>query len=228
MQHEGIKKCIEQLENQFKLLKNNENGLAMSKYMKDRFSFFGIKSTERKLIQRNWISTLPKDFDNQTRWEIIHELWEKEEREFHYTAIDWLNSWNTKWIEVSDAAHLEWLITNHSWWDSVDALASNYVGKYCKKYPAQASELIEKWRNSDNMWLNRTCLIFQLKYGNTVDFELLKSLIRQYQPVKEFFIQKAIGWSLRQYSKFNPDAVREFIFEINLQGLARKEASKYV
>jgi 3-methyladenine DNA glycosylase AlkD len=228
MQHEGIKKCIEQLENHFKLLKNNENGLAMSKYMKGRFSFFGIKSTERKLIQRNWISTLPKDLDNQTRWEIIRELWTKEEREFHYTAIDWLNSWNKKLIEASDATHLEWLITNHSWWDSVDALASNYVGKYCQKYPAQAAEIIEKWRNSDNMWLNRTCLIFQLKYGNTVDFELLKSLIRQYQPVKEFFIQKAIGWALRQFSKFNPDAVREFIAEINLQGLARKEASKYV
>jgi 3-methyladenine DNA glycosylase AlkD len=78
------------------------------------------------------------------------------------------------------------------------------------------------------MWLNRSCLIFQLKYGNAVDFDLLKALITQYQPVKEFFIQKAIGWSLRQYSKFNPDAVRVFIDDIKLQGLAKKEGSKYI
>ena len=61
-----------------------------------------------------------------------------------------------------------------------------------------------------------------------MDFELLKSLIIQHQNRKEFFIQKAIGWSLRQYSKFNPKKVSEFILEINLQGLAKREASKYL
>jgi 3-methyladenine DNA glycosylase AlkD len=78
------------------------------------------------------------------------------------------------------------------------------------------------------MWLNRSCLIYQLKYKKDVNFDLLKSLIQQYQPVKEFFIQKAIGWALRQYSKFNPDEVRDFIEEINLQGLARREGAKYI
>ena len=78
------------------------------------------------------------------------------------------------------------------------------------------------------MWLNRTCIIFQLKYKDDVDFELLKDLIRQFQPNKEFFIQKAIGWSLRQYSKFNPVAVRDFVDEIELEGLAKREAIKYL
>ena len=92
----------------------------------------------------------------------------------------------------------------------------------------QIELVISNWRNSDNIWLNRTCLIFQLKYKNEVDFELLKSLIVQYQPNKEFFIQKAIGWSLRQYSKFNPEAISTFINDIQLEGLAKREASKYL
>ena len=61
---------------------------------------------------------------------------------------------------------------------------------------------------------------------------LTKNVTRIYGDISdkhdiEFFIQKAIGWSLRQYSKFNPEAVREFVIEINLQGLAKREASKY-
>ena len=74
----------------------------------------------------------------------------------------------------------------------------------------------------------RSCLIFQLKCIKDVDFELLTSLIRKFQSNNEFFIQKAIGWSLRQYSKYNPQAVRDFMAENKLSGLAKREASKYL
>lgn len=228
MNNETQIELISELEKQFRIHSNTENGLAMSKYMKDRFPFYGIKSQLRKEIQKQWIANLPKDLKSDERWELIRALWEKEQREFHYIAIDWLNSWNKKFIEEGDGEQLHFLITNCSWWDSVDSIASNYLGKYCLKFPVLSKKLIAKWRYDDNMWLNRSCLIFQLKYGNLVDFDLLKSLIKQYQPVKEFFIQKAIGWSLRQYSKFNPEAVRKFIDDIKLQGLAKKEGSKYI
>jgi 3-methyladenine DNA glycosylase AlkD len=217
-----------ELEETLKQQANEKNGIVMSKYMKDRFPFYGINSPTRKAIQQNWFKTLPENLTHESKWDIINELWEKEEREFHYIAIDWLNSWKIKEIEEDDSKRIEWLITNKSWWDSVDSIASNFLGKYCIKFPQEAEKLIEDWRHEPNIWLNRSCLIFQLKYKNKVDFELLKSLIKQYQFNKEFFIQKAIGWSLRQYSKFNKDAVATFVKEINLHGLARKEATKYL
>ncbi|MEY3236718.1 MAG: hypothetical protein RI883_819 [Bacteroidota bacterium] len=225
---EQVVQKIALLESEFKKHSNYEYGLSMSKYMKGRFPFYGINAPLRKQIQRQWMIELPNDLDNESRWKIVEELWGREEREYHHVAYDYLNSWNKKFILESDDQKLKWLISNNSWWDTVDSIASNYLGKYCKLYQNEADVLIEEWRNSDNMWLNRSCLIFQLKYGNDIDFELLKSLIIQYQPVKEFFIQKAIGWSLRQYSKFNPEAVRNFVDEINLQGLAKREASKYL
>lgn len=228
MSSEEINKLIDILENEFVKNSNKEKSLGMSKYMKNKFTFFGVNSPGRKEIQRKWISDLPKDLSKEERWEIVEKLWEKEEREFQYVAIDWLNGWNKKIISAGDSEKLEWLITNKSWWDSVDSIASNYLGAYCRKYPVEASELVEDWRHADNMWLNRSCLIFQLKYSDKVDFELLKSLIVQYQNVKEFFIQKAIGWSLRQYSKFNPEGVRKFVDQLKLTGLAKKEATKYI
>jgi len=206
---------------------NRERGLAMSKYMKGLFPFYGIDATNRRLLQAQWYPFL-KELTQNDKKHLIKELWVKDEREFQYAAIDLLNKTSLSKINCDDNLLLEWLITNKSWWDSVDAIASSYLGKYIQKFPEEGRKLIEEWRYSDNLWLRRSCLIFQLKYGNGVDFELLKNLILQFQHEKEFFIQKAIGWSLRQYSKFNPESVRSFITEIHLKGLAHKEASKYL
>ncbi|MFO0496088.1 MAG: DNA alkylation repair protein [Flavobacteriia bacterium] len=206
---------------------NRERGLDMSKYMKDLFPFYGIDATNRRLLQAQWYPFL-KELTQNDKKHLIKELWVKDEREFQYAAIDLLNKTSLSKINSDDDLLLEWLITNKSWWDSVDAIASNYLGKYVQKFPEEGKKIIAEWRDSENLWLRRSCLIFQLKYSTNVDFELLKSLILQFQHEKEFFIQKAIGWSLRQYSKFNPESVRSFITEINLKGLAHKEASKYL
>jgi 3-methyladenine DNA glycosylase AlkD len=159
---------------------------------------------------------------------LILALFQMEQREFHYIAIDFLNSFKTSEIEIEDGDFLESLITSNSWWDSVDSIASNYLGKYVKKFPAEGFKLMEQWANSENLWLMRSTLIFQLKYGNLTDFDFLKKRIYQFRMINEFFIQKAIGWSLRQYSKFNKDSVKHFLTEVELSNLARREAAKYL
>lgn len=220
------RRLIAMLEAQLLAEKNDKKAVNMANYLKGHFQCYGIKAPVRNGIQAAWFKELDKqEIDH---WDIICTLWEKDQREFQYIAIDYLNRIPKKKIHCDDYKILEELITSKSWWDSVDSIASNYLGKYFRKFPEQKKTVIERWRNSENLWLNRSCLIFQLKYKNDVDFELLKSLIVQYQNEKEFFIQKAIGWSLRQYSKFNPSAVREFIDEIDLKGLARREAAKYL
>lgn len=223
-----LSQLVESLESSFRLSASEANSIGMSKYMKGHFSFFGIKAEKRKEIQHSWLKQILKESPSEFRWELLKELFNKEEREFQYVAIDWLNTWDKKEISASDSEGIKWLITNKSWWDSVDSIASNFLGKYCQLFPDAGSDLIEKWRFSDNLWLQRSCLIFQLKYKEKVNFTLLKSLIVQFQMDKEFFIQKAIGWSLRQYSKSDPEAVRKFVEEIQLKGLAKREAIKYI
>lgn len=203
-----------------------EKGVNMAKYLKNKFPCFGIKAPIRNKIQRKWFNEIKSE--NFNHWDVVYELWDLEHREYQYIAIDYLKRLPKKAFHKDDYKYFEELITSKSWWDSVDSIACNPVGVYFQQFPEMIDQIITEWRNSDNMWLNRTCLIFQMKYKDDVDFELLKDLIIQYQDVKEFFIQKAIGWSLRQYSKFNPDGVREFMKEIDLQGLAYREGSKYV
>lgn len=85
---------------------------------------------------------------------------------------------------------------------------------------------IENFSNSDNLWLNRSVLLFQLGYKKQTDFELLKVLCIQHQSSTAFFIQKAIGWSLREYAKTNSEAVKNFVLVNNLKPLSKKEALK--
>ena len=73
-----------------------------------------------------------------------------------------------------------------------------------------------------------TCIIFQLKDGDNTDQKLLFELCAKYSKEKEFFIRKAIGWALRQYSKYNPKAVAGFIQKQKLSPLSVKEGSKYL
>lgn len=221
-----LTEAIEVLEHEMKAHEIPSKAVNMANYLKNKFVCYGIKSPVRNEIQKSWFASIKgKGLDH---WDVIFNVWDHDQREFQYIAIDYLNKIPKKDINLGDHKFIEELITTKSWWDSVDSIASNFTGKYFQKFPEQKDVIIERWRNSDNMWLNRTCLIFQLKYKDNVDFDLMKSLIKQYQGNPEFFIQKAIGWSLRQYSKFNPAAVKEFVEEISLQGLARREAIKYV
>lgn len=196
--------------------------------MRYKFEYFGLMADERKAVQREFFPLLNQKYKAPERWEIIRELWEKPQRECIYFAIDWMNTFPTKTFVPSDIEHIQFLLTNQSWWDSVDGIASNLLSKYNKQFPAQQKEWLSVWRESENFWLRRSCLIFQLKYKNNTDFELLQSLIRENLHDKEFFIQKAIGWSLRQYAKFQPEKVKDFVESENIEGLAKREALKHL
>lgn len=102
------------------------------------------------------------------------------------------------------------------------------LGQYLVEFPDAIDTTIDKFSNSDNMWLNRSAILFQLDYKKKTNFELLKTICIQHQSSKEFFIQKAIGWALREYAKTNSEAVKQFVLVNNLKPLSRKEALKNV
>ena len=213
---------IESLISEFENQANLEIAVGQKKYMKDKFEFYGISSPLRKTLQKPFLlkEQLPLKEDLE---ELIKTLWQKPQREVQYFAQELLNKY-TRQFEKEDYLLFEYMITNKSWWDTVDFIASTILGSYFILYPKQREECITKWISSNNMWLQRAALLFQLKYKDAVDEKLLSFTINSLLGSKEFFINKAIGWSLRQYSKYNPDWVLEFTNKTNLENLSRKEA----
>jgi len=219
----GSKEYYSGLLSIFDQKRNSENAGPMAKYMKDLFPFFGIKSPQRNELLRAHI----KDFGLPEDWKQVVQLcWKQDEREMQLIGME-LAFRSKKIYMKEDIAFFEYMITTKSWWDTVDFIASNIIGQYFLAFPDQIKSVTDNWNHSSNMWLNRTCLLFQLKYKTSTDFKLLQEFIHVHKESNEFFLRKAIGWSLRQYAKFRPEEVRMFVNETELKPLSRKEALKH-
>lgn len=210
----------------FESNRNEQNAEPMKKYMKGLFPFLGIKMPERSTLQKKFYQQsgiLKQEFQH----EFVLALWEQQEREYQYAAIDYIKR-SLKKLVKDDLPLFEKLITTKSWWDTVDMLAQKPVGTIAANYPEVISETIEDWAFGEHLWLRRTAILFQLKYKEKTNEELLYRYIEGNADSKEFFIQKAIGWVLREYSKTNPESVRAFIESHTLAPLSVREGSKYL
>ena len=216
---------VAQLTDTFRQHANPSKAEEMERYMKNLFPFIGIQDPTRRALHKAWLKQATEQtLTSDQRWELVQALWIQEEREFHHSCIDWIQTWKKQeWIQ-EDGAQLTWILTNKSWWDSVDTIATYFVGNYCKNFPKEGAQLIQSYRTSSNMWLNRTAILFQLKYKKETDLHLLEEICAQFVPNKEFFIQKAIGWSLREAGKTFPTEVKGMVERLKLSGLARREA----
>jgi 3-methyladenine DNA glycosylase AlkD len=217
---------VTQLETDFRQQADRNIAVNQEAYLQNQFELYGLPTPLRKEIQKPFL--LKENLPNKKELpHIITELWSKPQREFQYFAID-LNRKYLKKIEFQDIELFELMITNKSWWDTVDLIATNLVGAYFKLFPEQIIPVTKKWMNSDNMWLQRTCLIFQLKYKEEIDTDLLTDYILQLKDTKEFFINKAIGWILREYTRTNPEWVIDFVNKYELSNLSKREALKLI
>ncbi len=216
---------IEDLELAFYAHRDSEKATKMSEYMRNKFSFFGIQTAARRDIFKNILIKNQAETITNVR-EIALELYGKEQREFHYCAIELLIKKLKGNYKEEDILLIEKLITTNSWWDSVDTIAKNILGRYLKEFPECIPTIINRFLNSENLWLIRTAIIFQLGYKEKTDFDLLKSIIIKHQSSSEFFIQKAIGWALREYAKTYPNKVKNFVWTNDLKPLSKKEALK--
>jgi 3-methyladenine DNA glycosylase AlkD len=213
-----------------KLFEQNANPAQagpMKKYMRDQFEYLGIKSPQSAALMKEFIKEqgLPPIAQLDT---IARELWSLPQREFQYAAMSLMGRLEKK-VEPEFISTIEYLLVTKSWWDTVDALAGHAVGTQFKRFPDVREKYLKKWRKSDNFWLRRTTLLFQLGYKKETDFDLLCGLIKENLGSDEFFINKAIGWALRQYAHTNPAPVKKFVKATKeLHPLSRREALKNI
>lgn len=204
--------------------RNEEQAFHMAKYMKNKFPFLGLKKPERTALSKDFLKLKSKDID--VDWEFIFNSFSLAEREFHYLAIDYMDRMQNSFIS-DDMLNIEKILLTKSWWDTVDSI-NRTVGHIAMNYPSIKEEYIVKWMKSTNIWLIRISIIFQLKYKDKTDVNFLEQAIVRNNKTDEFFINKAIGWALREYSKTNPSWVKNFINSKELSKLSLKEGSKYI
>lgn len=203
---------------------NPQKAIAMEAYMRNQFKFLGITAPERKILTRDFLKTINRA---TIYWEFVQQCWEKDEREFQYLAIAYLTKLKQR-LTVEDIPRLRQLIVTKSWWDTIDSL-DKLVGYVALHHPTVEATLLD-WSTGDNIWLRRVAIDHQILRKEQTNPVLLEKIICHNFGQKEFFINKAIGWSLRDYSKTNPEWVKAFIarHQDQMAPLSIREASKYI
>ena len=202
-----------------------ERARSMSAYMRDQFQYLGISTPLRRNISKKFLVAAKKL--KVVDWEFVHLCWDKPYREYQYLAVDYLDTVKVT-LTPADVTKIKEIAVLKSWWDTIDGL-DRIIGYIALKFPEVNATLLE-WSLDQNKWLRRIAIDHQLLRKDKTDTELLARIIENNFDTDEFFINKAIGWSLREYSKTNPDWVRNFLerFRVRMNKLSIREASKYV
>ena len=196
----------------------------MSAYMQNRFEFAGIPKPKLKELINSFLKATAKEPIN---WELVSGLWAIKLREAQYIALEYLQK-HRKQLVPSDIDRLKILIVDKSWWETADTIDA-FIGDIVKKDNHLVNTMLT-WAVSDNIWLRRVAIDYQQEYKECTDTAILEKIIASNLGTKEFFINKAIGWSLRDYSKVNPNWVSDFLqkYGEKMAPLTIKEASKYL
>lgn len=202
---------------------NAEQASRMAAYMKNHFPFYGVQTPIRRTLYRDIIIADKKN--GKIDWDLLNLVWSQEKRELHYFVCDYLKGLH-KFLSYDDVPLILTFAKSNQWWDSIDHFDRILGNIYDDRIPSLMLELSQ----SEDFWLRRIAIDHQLGRKDKTDTALLEEIITNNFGSKEFFINKAIGWSLRDYSKVNPDWVRDFVitYQEDLAPLSFREASKYI
>lgn len=206
--------------------RSSENAVHMKAYLRDQFEFYGIKSPQRRDILRAYLAEhgVP---DLARSKAIVTLCWQDPHREMQHTAMELLQR-RVKELTLNDLPLLEHMVTHKSWWDTADFISYKLIGRLLASHADQQTAIARRHADSDNLWLMRVSLIFQLLRKEQTDTDLLAESIRKHQAHPDFFIRKAIGWALRDYSRTDPAWVKEFVAQTELSPLSKREALKHI
>lgn len=219
-----LHKYLLPLQEAFEQESNQEQALKEKAYLLNQFAHYGITTPVRRSICKMYFNDHRlTDLNELTT--ITKACFQHPYREFHHAGIE-LYAFHKKLWNKKSIATIEFGLLHQSWWDSVDTIASDWIHPYFKLYPEQIQPVTQKWNSSANMWLQRSSIMFQKFRKKDTDTLLLSKYINHCSNSKEFFIQKAIGWALREYGKTNPDWVKKFVAKNTLAPLSKREALK--
>lgn len=205
-------------------LANADDARAMKAYMRSRFEFLGVKTPARRKAAKAFFK---KHGGADIDWRFVRQAWEHPFREMQYAALDYLET-RKNLLCPGDLPQLKKLAQTKSWWDTIDFL-DRLAGGIIAGFP-ETRPVILQWSRDADIWLRRLAIDHQLLRKDQTDQHLLEQILVNNLNQTEFFINKAIGWALRDYSKTNPEWVKNFIRQHHgkMAPLSIREASKYL
>jgi 3-methyladenine DNA glycosylase AlkD len=210
-------------------LADASQAVKMSAYLLDQFEFLGLQAP----VRRQAVKAIGK-----VQWQSTRDLlsaadllWQEPQREYRYTAVDLLRQ-HSAVLTVNDLPALQALMLRDPWWETVDGLSA-VIAEVLHAAVAQkpkAAKVMDAWLKHPSHWVRRSAMLHQLGWRLDTDTTRLFGYAQQLTGEKEFFIRKAVGWALRDYARWNPQAVTDFLLQhrTDLSALTLREAAKHL
>lgn len=211
--------------NHFDAHRDGEAAEKMTAYLLHKFPHFGIKAAPRRVLSK--AHNIGFDLAEKDFLAFAKVCFAYPEREMHHYCLDTLHSFKNKFTPATLKVSA-YLITHKSWWDTVDTTNTLISLPLFKNDPTLLKQMARQWKDADNMWLRRSAIISQLKFRLHTDTELLTAVIKSNLGSQAFFINKAIGWALRDYGDHNPAWVLDFVKRVDLEPLSYREAVRKI
>ena len=218
---------LDRLVRTFEAARDPERAVQAAAYMRDQFAFLGFSTPTQRALARTVVTGLPKPTEADLV-AVALACWDQDEREYQYFACDYLRA-HAKIPGPAILATAQTLITTKSWWDTVDPLATRFVGDLVRRH-RELTKQMDAWSTDENRWLIRTAILHQLNWGEATDEERLFGYCTRQAGHPDFFVRKAIGWALRQYARTDAHAVRDYLSKNRtiLSPLSVREAAKHL
>lgn len=219
-----------QLRNALQSIANPVLAPGMQRYMKSAMPYLGVPVPSVRRLSKKLFA--PVTYLDSSAWQAdVLTIWRNATyREERYAATELSSKrFHPQFLRMDSLAMFEEMIVTGAWWDHVDIIASNQIWNLlCNDREAMRSEMLV-WSQSDDIWKRRTSIICQLKAKENTDLEMLYACIKPSLASKEFFLRKAIGWSLREYAKTDPKEIKRYVARHakKLSSLSQREALKW-
>ncbi|XP_050404223.1 uncharacterized protein LOC126820368 [Patella vulgata] len=226
----AVQKLFKLIKSKYSTAANKEYAASLKQLM--GIEFLGIRSSDRRDMNKKIFEAHPI-LIHPDIYQLFYLLWQEEERDYQCFVLDYCDKyikhinhpdWNDQNLQV-----LKHLIANKSWWETVDQLA-RVVGILVLSDREKYSQLMDEWISDDNMWIRRTAILHQLNYKHKTDTDrLFRYCLKCANEKDNNYIQKAIGWGLRNYFRIDPELVKRFISknQLRLTTLSVRFALRY-
>jgi len=221
-----MQELVQFVQTQLKALEDPEKAQKMAAYMKTDMPFYGVQKPQRAEIYKQIKKQFPLT-QREAYEEAILALWHLPHREEKYTALYILGKYK-RMVSLDSLPLYERLIREGAWWDFVDEIVGQAINPIHLKHRQTLRSTLDDWIEDDDFWIRRAAILSQLKHKKETNTQQLFYYCLRCCHEKEFFIRKAIGWALREYSKHAPEAVMAFLLEHQdkLSGLSFREGAR--
>ncbi|MCK9569242.1 DNA alkylation repair protein [Candidatus Pacearchaeota archaeon] len=195
---------VEQIRKKLSEKANPEKAPFRKRILATPFEVLGVSTPESKEIAKGY-----KNWNIYNIYNLFDELWNSNIHDEKSVAIHILHQYKKDW-NLETWKFLKNRISKFKTWEHIDDLATHIFGEILVKNIGLSSE-IKEMAVSKNPWERRLAIVATYSLIKKNKIELTLRLAEKLVYDDDVYVQKGVGWMLREVGKKNRLAAREFI-----------------